>query len=328
MSNLGTRTIVESVLKLVAGSVDLRLIVESFLVCDEHEFKDEYLFFRFRQDDGTYPQEPDALAFARGQRIYSRVKLEKNMIKDRKYHLKSYKRCFVGKELIDWLVANNEATDRQEGLKIGRELLEAGVIHHVCDDHHFKDEHLFYRFRNDEETEEKKFSDLLGAFKRLSPAMHRNPKSKTVSISSSPSPAPTIPTQKKTESEKPSDPHDYVNVEASSQRTPMPVPSPSEEQVVLPVTLEELLAPDSPFVKKTVKIASDPVGYGFVIRGGRPVHVHTVDPAGPAAAAGLTVGEYLVSVNGQNVLESTHTEAARLILIGPSTATLVTLQRM
>jgi hypothetical protein len=72
MSNLGTRTIVESVLKLVAGSVDLRLIVESFLVCDEHEFKDEYLFFRFRQDDGTYPQEPDALAFARGQRIYSR----------------------------------------------------------------------------------------------------------------------------------------------------------------------------------------------------------------------------------------------------------------
>jgi hypothetical protein len=64
------------------------------------------------------------------------------------------------------------------------------------------------------------------------------------------------------------------------------------EQVVLPVTLEELLAPDSPFVKKTVKIASDPVGYGFVIRGGRPVHVHTVDPAGPAAAAGLTVRHY------------------------------------
>ena len=52
------------------------------------------------------------------------------MIKDRKYHLKSYKRCFVGKELVDWLVANNEATDREEGLRIGRELLEAGCIHH------------------------------------------------------------------------------------------------------------------------------------------------------------------------------------------------------
>ena len=59
-----------------------------------------------------------------------RVKLEKNMIKDRKYHLKSYKKSFVGKELVDWLVTNNEALDRQEALKVGRELLEAGVIHH------------------------------------------------------------------------------------------------------------------------------------------------------------------------------------------------------
>ena len=37
-------------------------------------------------------------------------------------------------------------------------------------------------------------------------------------------------------------------------------------------------------------MTSDPVGYGFVIRGSRPVYVHTVDPSGPAAAAGLQVG--------------------------------------
>ena len=54
--------------------------MKSCLVCDEHEFKDEYLFFRFRQDDGTYPQEPDALAFARGQRIYSRQVALHNVI--------------------------------------------------------------------------------------------------------------------------------------------------------------------------------------------------------------------------------------------------------
>ena len=38
-----------------------------------------------------------------------------------------------------------------------------------------------------------------------------------------------------------------------------------------------------------VQVVSDPVGYGFVIRGSRPVYVHTIDPSGPAAAAGLKV---------------------------------------
>ena len=34
---------------------------------------------------------------------------------------------------------------------------------------------------------------------------------------------------------------------------------------------------------------SDPVGFGFVIRGNGPVYVKTVDPTGPAAQAGLKV---------------------------------------
>ena len=37
--------------------------------------------------------------------------------------------------------------------------------------------------------------------------------------------------------------------------------------------------------------ASDPVGYGFVIHGNSPVYVHSVDPMGPAAAAGLNVSD-------------------------------------
>ncbi len=36
-------------------------------------------------------------------------------------------------------------------------------------------------------------------------------------------------------------------------------------------------------------MVSDPVGYGFVIRGSRPVYIHTIDPSGPAAGAGLRV---------------------------------------
>lgn len=37
------------------------------------------------------------------------------------------------------------------------------------------------------------------------------------------------------------------------------------------------------------QVVSDPVGYGFVIRGSRPVYVHAVDPNGPAQAVGLKV---------------------------------------
>ena len=38
-----------------------------------------------------------------------------------------------------------------------------------------------------------------------------------------------------------------------------------------------------------LQIMSDPVGFGFVIRGNGPVYVKTVDPTGPAAQAGLKV---------------------------------------
>lgn len=38
-----------------------------------------------------------------------------------------------------------------------------------------------------------------------------------------------------------------------------------------------------------MQIASDPVGFGFVIRGEGPCYVKTVDPTGPAAGAGLKV---------------------------------------
>ena len=55
-------------------------------------------------------------------------------------------------------------------------------------------------------------------------------------------------------------------------------------------TPDELIDPNGPYTKRRVDVTSDPVGYGFVIRGSRPVYVHTVDPSGPAAAAGLQVG--------------------------------------
>ena len=42
------------------------------LVCDDHVFKDDKLFYRFRKDDGTFEEPPDAAILAKGQRIYGR----------------------------------------------------------------------------------------------------------------------------------------------------------------------------------------------------------------------------------------------------------------
>lgn len=41
-------------------------------VCDDHVFKDDKLFYRFRKDDGTFEEPPDTAILAKGQRIYGR----------------------------------------------------------------------------------------------------------------------------------------------------------------------------------------------------------------------------------------------------------------
>lgn len=71
------------------------------------------------------------------------------MIKDRRYKLKVYSKCFVGSEAVDWLMENLDIS-QQEAARIGKRLLYRGIIHHVLDDQDFKDDYLFYRFYADE----------------------------------------------------------------------------------------------------------------------------------------------------------------------------------
>ena len=70
-------------------------------------------------------------------------------ISDRNYYLNLYPVCFVGSEAVDWLV-QKQNYKREEAIEIGQILLEKGIIHHVTDEHSFKDAYLFYRFYVDE----------------------------------------------------------------------------------------------------------------------------------------------------------------------------------
>jgi hypothetical protein len=70
-------------------------------------------------------------------------------IKARPYKLKLYHRCFVGSEAVSWMVGNLKIS-REEAVAFGQKLIDKKILHHVCDEHPFKDEQIFYRFYEDE----------------------------------------------------------------------------------------------------------------------------------------------------------------------------------
>ncbi|KAG8432455.1 hypothetical protein GDO86_016917 [Hymenochirus boettgeri] len=90
-----------------------------------------------------------------------------HMIRDRKYHLKTYRQCCVGTELVDWLMQQSSCVhSRTQAVGMWQVLLEEGVLNHVDQEHYFQDKYLFYRFLDDEHEdapmpteEEKKESD-------------------------------------------------------------------------------------------------------------------------------------------------------------------------
>lgn len=72
-------------------------------------------------------------------------------VKTRSYHLKKFKQCFLGRDLVSWILNNGDVTGahtRNEALLVGRVWQdEHQLFHHVCFDHQLQDEKLFYTFR-------------------------------------------------------------------------------------------------------------------------------------------------------------------------------------
>ncbi|XP_036175430.1 rap guanine nucleotide exchange factor 4 isoform X3 [Myotis myotis] len=74
-----------------------------------------------------------------------------HMIRDRKYHLKTYRQCCVGTELVDWMLQQTPCVhSRTQAVGMWQVLVEDGVLNHVDQEHHFQDKYLFYRFLDDE----------------------------------------------------------------------------------------------------------------------------------------------------------------------------------
>lgn len=52
------------------------------------------------------------------------------LIKDRRFHLRSYQACFVGSEMVSWLLKKGEVECREEAVAMMQKLIDYGVVHH------------------------------------------------------------------------------------------------------------------------------------------------------------------------------------------------------
>ncbi|XP_037539736.1 rap guanine nucleotide exchange factor 3 [Nematolebias whitei] len=98
------------------------------------------------------------------------VMIEKNpgLVRDRKHHLKTYRQCCSGKELVDWLMTQSECLQsRSQAVGMWQVLVDEGILVHVKHELNFHDkDSQFYRFQDSEfgvnhTTNEKDLEDEL-----------------------------------------------------------------------------------------------------------------------------------------------------------------------
>ncbi|XP_033009615.1 DEP domain-containing mTOR-interacting protein-like isoform X1 [Lacerta agilis] len=303
-------------------------------VCDEHfDYKDAKLLYRFRKDDGTFPLNKDVKVFMRGQSLYETlISVEDSILKVREENSVKYQRTFLACEMIDWLVQEGEAANRKEAVELCQVLLEHGIIQHVAGRHHFYDGNLLYQFRINfrrrrrlaellSENSSRALSDSPDSpfcLRKLNPeqnscsflSVQPNKEIKTVSA-----------VRRSSVTSLAGGANPYFNLSPSLGFLPAVECNP-KSVLKRPVTNEELLTPGAPYIKKTLTIVGDAVGWGFVVRGGQPCHIQAVDPGGPAAAAGMKVCQFVYSVNGMYVLHLDYQTISSLIMTGPRTLVL------
>ncbi|KAK3092548.1 hypothetical protein FSP39_004265, partial [Pinctada imbricata] len=109
---------------------------------------------RIEQKDFKILWEMPSEKLARAGEVLRTVLLARapHMIRDRKYHLRTYRRCMVGTEMVDWLLQQSPLVhSRNQAVGIWQALCEEGIVVHVCREHQFKDKYLFYRFCEDDQ---------------------------------------------------------------------------------------------------------------------------------------------------------------------------------
>ena len=98
-----------------------------------------------------HPDDYDLEGSVHNERLERMAKVFRECVDigDRRFRLKTYKRCFVGREAVDMLVNTRVANTRSEAVEFGRTLArEMNLFSHVTGDHAFCDDYLFFRFND------------------------------------------------------------------------------------------------------------------------------------------------------------------------------------
>ncbi|PWA18194.1 hypothetical protein CCH79_00004218 [Gambusia affinis] len=286
-------------------------------VTDKHQFKPEPVLYRFRYDDGTYHPRSDMHdVIAKGVRLFCRLhSLFNPVIRDKDYHLRTYKSVVMANKLIDWLIAQGDCRTREEALILGVELCDNGFMHHVLEKSEFKDEPLLFRFFADEEME--------GSNTKHKPLKHdlkivENVIAKSLLIRPSDGSygftleernrVPIIKCVEKGSAAEMAGLEVGKKLFAINGDLVFLRPY-SEVEVLLRQCFNSkgplrVLVSTKP--RETIKIPDSADGLGFQIRGFGPSVVHAVGRGTVAATAGLHPGQCIIKVNGINVSKESH----------------------
>ncbi|KAF6089023.1 phosphatidylinositol-3,4,5-trisphosphate dependent Rac exchange factor 1 [Phyllostomus discolor] len=284
-------------------------------VSDKHQFKNEQVMYRFRYDDGTYKARSELEdIMSKGVRLYCRLhSLYTPVIKDRDYHLKTYKSVLPGSKLVDWLLAQGDCQTREEAVALGVGLCNNGFMHHVLEKSEFKDESQYFRFHADEEMEgtSSKNKQLRNDFKLVENILAKRllilpqeedygfdieEKNKAVVVKSvqrgSLAEMAGLQVGRKIYS---------INEDLVFLRPLTEVESILNQSFCSRRPLRLLVATKA---KEIIKVPDHPEALCFQIRGAAPPYVYAVGRGSEAAAAGLCAGQCILKVNGNNVMNA------------------------
>ncbi|NP_001083702.1 phosphatidylinositol-3,4,5-trisphosphate-dependent Rac exchange factor 1 L homeolog [Xenopus laevis] len=288
-------------------------------VSDKHQFKNEQVLYRFRYDDGTYKARSELEdIMSKGVRLYCRLhSLFTPVVKDRDYHLKTYKSVIPASKLVDWLLSQGDCQTREEAVALGVGLCNNGFMHHVLEKSEFKDESQFFRFYADEEMEgtSSKNKQLRNDFKLI-----ENILAKTLLI---------LP-QEEDYGFDLEDKNKAIVVksvrkgsyaEMAGLQVGRKIYSINEDLVFLRPFSEVETMLNQSFCsrrpirilvatkqKEIIKIPDSPESLCFQIRGATPPYVHAVGRGSQAVSVGLHPGQCILKVNGNNVMHESYTE--------------------
>ncbi|EDM11540.1 DEP domain containing 2 (predicted) [Rattus norvegicus] len=286
-------------------------------VTDKHQFKPEQMLYRFRYDDGTfYPRSEMQDVISKGVRLYCRLhSLFTPVVRDKDYHLRTYKSVVMANKLIDWLIAQGDCRTREEAMIFAVGLCDNGFMHHVLEKSEFKDEPLLFRFFADEEMEG---SNMKHRLMKHDLKVVENVIAKSLLIKSNEgsygfgledkNKVPIIKLVEKGSNAEMAGMEVGKKIFAINGDLVFLRPFP-EVDCFLKSCLNSrkplrVLVSTKP--RETVKIPDSADGLGFQIRGFGPSVVHAVGRGTVAAAAGLHPGQCIIKVNGINVSKETH----------------------